>query len=193
MTKNKFRKSLMLSVIATISLFIVSGCEKNQDEWEITSDKCVFIEHFSHTDGELIEGNYREGSGYDVPTFSFDSTTGVLSGNINFQINKSLKLVFGNGRGSSGVAGTGVSTMLFGIYKLPFENGNFKITNVEANGTIYLRYNDSTIVLKRNEEWTRISSFIDIQNNAGEIAKAKLTSTDRIVNYGIIEKSNIKE
>ena len=193
MTKNKFRKSLMLSVIATISLFIVSGCEKNQDEWEITSDKCVFIEHFSQTDGELIEGNYREGPGYDVPTFSFDSVTGVLSGNINFQINKSLKLVFGNGRGSSGVAGTGVSTMLFGIYKLPFENGNFKITNVEANGTIYLRYNDSTIVLKRNEEWTRISSFIDIQNNAGEIAKAKLTSTDRIVNYGIIEKSNIKE
>ena len=193
MTKNKFRKSLMLSVIATISLFIVSGCEKNQDEWEITSDKCVFIEHFSQTDGELIEGNYREGPGYDVPTFSFDSTTGVLSGNINFQINKSLKLVFGNGRGSGGVAGSGISTMLFGIYKLPFENGNFKITNVEANGTIYLRYNDSTIVLKRNEEWTKITSFIDTQNNAGEIAKAKLTSTDRIVNYGIIEKSNIKE
>jgi hypothetical protein len=37
-----------------------------------------------------------------------------------------------------------------------------------------------------------LTSIIDTQNNAGEIAKAKLTWTDRIVNYGIIEKSNIK-
>jgi len=192
MTKNKFRKSLIMSVIATFSLFIVSGCEKNQDDWEITSDKCVFIEHHINTDGELIEGNYREGPGYDVPTFSFDSVTGILSGHINFQTNKSLKLIFGNGRSSSGVAGTGVSTMLLGINKLPFEYDNFKITNVEVNGTIHLLYNDSIIVLKRNEEWIKLTSIIDTQNNAGEIAKAKLTWTDRIVNYGIIEKSNIK-
>jgi hypothetical protein len=191
MTKNKFRKSLFISGITTFSLFVVSGCEKNQDDWEITSDKCVFIEHFSHTDSELIEGNYREGPGYDVPTFSFDSVTGVLSGHINFQINKSLKLIFGNGRSSGGVAGTGVSTMLSGIYKLPFENDNLKITNVEVDGTIHLLYNDSTIVLKRNEEWIKIKSVIDTQNNAGEMAKAKLTLTDRIVNYGIIEKSTI--
>ena len=82
--------------------------------------------------------------------------------------------------------------MLLGINKLPFEYDNFKITNVEVNGTIHLLYNDSIIVLKRNEEWIKLTSIIDTQNNAGEIAKAKLTWTDRIVNYGIIEKSNIK-
>jgi len=191
MRKTKFRDSIVSTVIATIGLFIVYGCDTNKDDWEISTDKCVFIEHDEITEGELIEGNYITGPMIDSPSYSYNSSAGILSGYISFDINKSLKLVYGRGRCLTGVAGGGVSTMLFGIYELPYQTQNLHITNVEANGTVHLLYNDSTIILKSNEEWIHITSGIDIQNNAGEIAKAKLTTTVRIVNNGIILKSNI--
>jgi len=193
MSKKELRSYMTTPLIAIISIcvFFVSGC--NQDDWEIDSDKCVFIEHHINTYGELIEGNYVEGPGVDTPTFSFDSVNGILSGSIGFELSNSLKVIYGNGISYWGVAGSGVSTRLLGIYKLPYQQENFKITQVETNGTIHLQYNDSIIVLKSNEEWVNISTYIDIQNNAGEIAKAKLTTTDRFVNYGIIEKSNVRK
>ena len=179
--------------MAAISMliFIVSGC--NQDDWEIKSDKCVFLEHHISTDGELIEGNYVEGPGIDSPTFTFDSTNKILNGVMFFEINKSLKVIYGNGKSFGGVAGYGVSTSLLGIYEIPYSLGNLKIESVETNGTIHFLYKDSTIVLKSNEEWADTTTHIDIQNNSGEVAKAILTNIDRFVNYGIIEKSKIKK
>lgn len=193
MKKKQFKSGLTALIITIICMFvfIVSGC--NQDDWEIKSDKCVFLEHHLSTNGELIEGNYKQGPGIDSPTFDFDSTKGILSGVIFFEINKFLKVIYGNGRSYSGAAGYGVSTSLMGIYELPFSLENFKIEQVEENGTIHFLYNDSTIVLKSNEEWVNKSTRIDIQNNSGEVAKAQLTTTNSFINHGIIEKSKIEK
>jgi hypothetical protein len=191
--KKEFKSTLtkLFPAVICILVFIVSGC--NQDDWEIKSDRCVFLEHHISTNGEIIEGNYIEGPGIDSPTFTFDSNSGILSGVMFFDINKSLKVIYGNGRSLGGVAGYGVSTSLLGIYKLPYNLENFKIENVESNGTIHFQYKDSTIVLKSKEEWLDTTTYVDIQNNSGEIAKARLTNIDRFVNYGIIEKSKIEK
>ena len=190
--KREFKSTLIKLFMTVLSMlvFIVSGC--NQDDWEIKSDKCVFLEHHMSTDGELIEGNYIEGPGIDSPTFNFDSNNGTLSGVMFFDINKSLKVIYGNGKSFGGVAGYGVSTSLLGIYELPYSLENFKIESVEENGTIHFLYKDSTIILKSNEEWADTTTYIDIQNNSGEVAKASLTNIDRFINYGIIEKAKIK-
>lgn len=77
----------------------------NKDDWEISTDKYIFIEHKVITDGEIIEGNYISGQMIDSPSYSYDSYTGKLSGYIGFKINNSLKLVYGRGLCYTGIAG----------------------------------------------------------------------------------------
>lgn len=194
MKTNNFKNGLLAIVIASVSLLLVSGCEKNQEEnWIINSDKCVFIDHHVNTNGELIEGNYIEGPQVDFPTYTFNAENEILSGDIDFSINKSLKVIYGNGVSLSGLAGGGAGTGLTGIYELPYEKGAFKITDVESNGTVHLLYKDASIVLSVDEEWINVTSKIDTQDFGEGVAKANLITTDKFVNYGIIEKSNIEK
>ena len=57
--KKEFKSTLtkLFPAVICILVFIVSGC--NQDDWEIKSDRCVFLEHHISTNGEIIEGNYH--------------------------------------------------------------------------------------------------------------------------------------
>jgi len=193
MKKNKFKNGLILTVITVFTFFLVFSCEKNQEEsWIISSDKCVFVDHHINTNGELIEGNYQGGLNIDFPTYKFDKTTKILKGEFDFEINKSLKIIYGNGRSLSGVVGAGAATGLYGVYELPYAKGKFEIKEIESDGTVHIQYNDSLIVLKSNEEWVGISSEIDTQDFGEGIAKANIITTDKIVNYGIIGKSEIE-
>lgn len=193
MKRNNLKNRLILTVITAFTLFLVSSCEKNQEEdWIISSDKCVFVDHHINTNGELLEGNYQGGLNIDFPTYKFDKTTKILKGELDFEINKSLKIIYGNGRSLSGVVGAGAATGLYGVYELPYAKGKFEIKEIESNGTVHIQYNDSLIILKSNEEWVGISSEIDTQDFGEGIAKANIITTDKIVNYGIIGKSEIE-
>lgn len=75
---------------------------------------------------------------------------------------------------------------------MPFVKGKFEIKQIESDGTVHIQYNDSLIVLKSNEEWVNVTSEIDTQDFGAGIAKANIITTDKIVNYGIIEKSKIE-
>jgi hypothetical protein len=119
---------LVISAIFVTSLMIVTGCGKNDEEnWIISSAKCVFVDHHINTDGQLIEGNYQGGLNIDFPTYIFEETSKKLSGQFNFEINKSLKLIYGDGRSLSGVVGSGAATGLYGIYDFPYKKGNIEI------------------------------------------------------------------
>lgn len=193
MKKNKFKNGLILTVITAFALFLVFSCEKNQEEdWIISSDKCVFVDHHVNTNGELIEGNYQGGLNIDFPTYNFNQTSKILKGEFDFEINKSLKIIYGNGKSLSGVVGAGAATGLFGGYDLPYAKGKFEIKQIDFDGTVHIQYNDSLIVLKSNEEWVNVTSEIDTQDFGEGIAKANIITTDKIVNYGIIEKSKIE-
>jgi hypothetical protein len=192
MKKSKTLNGLLISAIFITSLVIVTGCGKNDEEnWIISSGKCVFVDHHINTDGQLIEGNYQGGLNIDFPTYSFNETSKILSGEFNFEINKSLKLIYGDGSSLSGVVGSGAGTCLYGIYDLPYKKGYFEIKEIKPDGTVHIQYMDSSIVLKSNAEWVVVTSETDTQDYGEGIAKAMITTTDKIVNHGIIEKSKI--
>ncbi len=192
MRKENYKIKFMV-LTCVIALTTMYSCEKNEKEdWIISSDKCVFVDHHIHTNGELLEGNYIGGLNIDFPTYHFDETSKILEGRFDFEINKSLKIIYGNGKSLGGVVGAGAATGLFGIYELPYAKGKFEINEIQTDGTVFIQYNDSLIVLKSNEEWVNESSEIDTQDYGEGIAKANIITTDRIVNYGIIEKSKIE-
>jgi len=184
----------LLVIPVVISMISIGGCahEEPEKEWEIGSDKYVFIDHHIHTHGELIEGEYPF-MFIDFPTYSFDTETNTLSGMINFDINKTLKVVYGSGSSLSGCVGSGAGTVLSGVYELPYENNGFRIVKIEPDGTAHIEYNDLSIILKGGEEWVDITSRIDTQQFGDQIGKANLTITDKIVNYGILDKSKIEK
>ena len=191
----------LIAIIAIIVAVIFAGCTEEAPTptpttnlspspapWIILPNKYVFIDHHIHTYGELIEGSYPSLM-VDFPTYNFNKETGSLSGMINFDINETLKAVYGGGISLSGAAGGGAATGLSGVYELPYEKGGITILKIDSDGTAYIVYKGVSIILKNDEEWVNITSRVDIQ----ETGKAKLTETDKIVNYGILDKSKIEK
>jgi len=166
---------------------------KEKPEWPLSIDKYVFIEQHTHTEGEVIEGEKSMKCGgpremIDEPTYSFNSETEILNGMIGFKVDETLKLVYGSGRSLSGFAGGGVSTNLTGIYNIPYTGINVIIHKIENNGTVHLTYKGNKIILETNEKWedtfTKIEEF--------DFCKIKYTITDKIINYGILDKDKIQ-
>ena len=159
--------------------------------WFISPDKYVFIDHHIHTHGELIEENYR-GPMIDSPTYNFDEETRTLKGIITFDVNDTLRVVYGSGSSLTGAAGGGKDTMLYGVYELPYDHHEFRILYIDFDGTAYLLYKNVSIPLKSGEEWVNITSRTDIQQFGDQQGVANLITTDRITNYGIMNKSKIE-
>lgn len=165
----------------------------NTSQTESTSmgpDEYLFIEQNVHTHVEIIEGRYHY-EVIDSPTYSFDEKTGTLRGMINFDVNDTLKVVYGGGLSLSGVGG-GKDTMLYGVYELPYQHYELIILYLDIDGTVHLRYRNVSITLKSGEEWVNTSSRIDVQQFGNERSIANLTMTDRIMNHGILHKSTIE-
>jgi hypothetical protein len=183
-----------IALIAIFGVCIFAGCDNQEDNWVFSSDKCLFVEHHKYTNGVLIEGNTpHKGPMIDFSGYSFNESSKILEGVIDFKIDKSLKVIFGSGKSLGGFAGGGIASGLYGIYEIPFKQGAFEITDVSFDGTIQVQYKDSLIVLKYGETWENISSEIITQNDNGNVSKINYITKDRIVNYGIIDKKEIKE
>ena len=155
--------------------------------WELPADKYVFIDHHVHVGGECIEGECQPGPMIDFPTYAFSEETGTLTSWLTVQVNDALKVVYGNGTSLSGVAGGGAGTQLTEIYTLPAEIEGLRIVQVDRDGTAYLEYGGELLVLVPGEAWTNSTEEVREQG-AG---KARITTTDRIVNYGILDKAKI--
>jgi len=63
--------------------------------------------------------------------------------------------------------------------------------SIDSDGTVHIEYKNESIVLKCGEEWVKTTSEIDVKEFRGQKGKARLTTTDRIVNYGILDNSNL--
>ena len=90
----------------------------------------TFIDHHILITGELIDGQYPCAL-IDFPSYNFDKDSRILQGQLDFKINKNLIAIYGDGRSLSGAAGGGVSTRLFGIYKLPFTSQGYDTPQLE--------------------------------------------------------------
>lgn len=121
-------------------------------------------------------------------------------------VNDTLKVVFGGGEIKSGAVGYIIRTNLLFVYNISLYNYIFphnsmiftpRIIKVDLNGTVYLKYKNISIILKDGEEWVKVTSKItptfDLIELKGrvQVGKLNLTTTDRIINYGIQDKSKI--
>lgn len=180
--------NLFICILLASSSLLALSCVNQQDEWPISPDKYVFIDHHVHTHGESIEGECPT-LYIDFPTYSFSEVEKTLSVRTDFKVDSSVKIIYGDGVSLSGDGGAGAATGLKAVYELPFEQRGLEIVNVEPDGTAHLKYNGLSIILKSGEKWVNTTTKIDTQNSC----KRNLTITDRIVNYGILDKSKIKK
>jgi hypothetical protein len=180
-----------------------SSTVTNENSGQISSSQYVFIEHHISFYGEPLDGEYPPVF-IDFPGYSFDKNTGTLYPTIYSRLNvtNELDVVFGSGGDISGI-GSGVATSLYGIEILPYEYNSFKypgipyeagvfrIIEISNDGTAHLEYTGTPIVLKNGGEWSKVTSTIVTNEHNGQTVRAKLTITDRITNYGILDKSKI--
>ena len=189
--RNALVVAMLLLLIGSATLFFTQKPgSQTQTTTQLSPGRFVFVEHMIRVHGELIEGDYPRKM-IDFPTYRFDQKTGILKGIIVFSVNESLKAVFGSGLGLSGAAGGGASTGLSGVYRLPYEEEGLRIVSIDSDGTVHIEYKNESIVLKSGEEWVKTTSEIDVKEFRGQKGKARLTTTDRIVNYGILDNSNL--
>lgn len=176
----------IVAIAASVTLCLSSSAS---DTPALPPDKCIFIDHHVHSDGVIIEG---QGSGLmiDFPTYSFDKEQQRLNGMVNFDVNDSLQVVYGDGQSLSGAMGGGAATMLYGVYALPYEQRGLMIKSVNSSGAVTMRYRNETIILEPGEEWEKVTSDI-ITTNYGNVSRINETSTDRIINYGLINKNDV--
>ncbi len=164
--------------------------KKEVTGWSLPSNKYIFLDQHAQIDGKIIEGGGTcAGPLIDFLNHSFNKETKVVSGMINFEAtNEKLKVVFGSGLSLSGGAGGGISTELTGIYEIPYKNSKIEINKVDSEGTIYFLYKGKEITLKSGEEWKEVKTEIIRR----ESCERKDTITDRIINYGILDKDKIQ-
>jgi hypothetical protein len=150
------------------------------------SGNVLFLDEHRHVDGKAVEGSCG-GLMIDFPTYRFDEETRTLSGMLNFEVNDSLKVVYGSGLSLSGDAGGGAATRLTGVYGLPYEDGPLTILAVREDGTVELVYKNENIKLGVGEAWSSVN--VSVVDKGG--CRIRENVTDWIVNYGFIEKEDI--
>jgi hypothetical protein len=177
-----------------IVAFIQVSCKSSigpESRYNVPSSDYLFVEHHVHRAGVLISGEKITGPLIDGPGYSFDSSSGVLHGNIGFPIEDNLIAVCGDGGSLSGTVGGGVATYLLAICDLPYqhEEGNPILKDIRKDGTILVSYRDSSITLIPGDEWVSITTEIDTLPTA----IVQVTTTDMLTNFGFQLKSKIQK
>jgi hypothetical protein len=179
---------VLIALSSFASLCIDIG---SKEEHILPADRCVFVDHHVHVDGVLLEGESR-GLMIDFPTYSFDPEGRKLTGFVNFDVNDSLLVVYGDGSSLGGAMGGGAATMLSGAYALPYSQYGLTISSVEADGSVTIEYKNETILLSPGEDWALTTSEIQaLDNYDGNRSMINVTTRDRIVNYGLLNKNDI--
>ena len=168
-----------------------AGCDINGE----TEDKVnyLFVEHQIQKHGVLLSGPEPPLWQIDFPTYSFNADSGILTGIFNFEVDDNLKIIFGSGTCLSGTAGGGCGTGLSGVNSIPFQRENFEILKTDEKGKIIFEYNNKVYALNAGEEWkTEVTGNDTVLVNKTK-SISKITVTDRITNFGFIDKSKIRQ
>lgn len=177
---------------ATVLLLLVSvSC--NKEESDPSLRQYLFLEQHLSVSGELVSGSELPAIQIDFPTYTFNQETGELTGVIDFSIDNNLKMIYGSGTSLSGTAGAGVATGLSGVYEIPYERGSFELLKLDDDGNVVFMYKDDVHSLKSGEIWTYETEVYDTLTVDNQVSISKITSTDRITNFGFQDKNNIRK
>ncbi len=179
-----------------ITLFLFS-CAPRVDRavpWPFEEDTYVFIEHRQEEDGRVIQGEFPAGPMIDFPTYMFDPHSGTLaSQEFTFAIDDELKVIFGKSTALRGIAGGGMTSKLEGIQSFPYESEDVVLRGVDEHGNAHILYRDEQIVIESGDRWEHSTTRRDTIGTLRDRSIAEFTKTTRIINYGVLKKSDIRK
>jgi|GEM_PF-2012049 len=187
-------KKTLVSFLAVIGIAIlIAICYSILNPQTVSSNECVFVEHYVETQGFLADNpeiNAYVYMGY--PTYNSTTSQNLLKATWFPPLNKSLKVMLGDGKGIGKGGCHGGEMYLYGTYELPYKKDNITIKKVDKKGTAYLDYNGKPLVLDPGDTWYNNSSRIEIihftNSTVDEDVKVNISVVDRIRNFGIFTK-----
>lgn len=152
----------------------------------LAPSKAVFLEHNMIANGTVINGSapFRT---TNFPTYWFNENTRELNGNIDFPINSSLKVIFGDILTLQGNFGSGTGNKLYGIYSLPVHAGPAILFQADPYGTVGLYVNNQTVYLRPGQSYT----YLERETLREDNGTVKVVYNHMFTNHGIIDKNII--
>ncbi|WP_167605363.1 hypothetical protein [Maribellus sediminis] len=181
-------------ILVLMLLLPAVGCNDDDDSPEFF----LFVENFEYSTGVLLSGPEPPILQIDYPTYRYHEQANILEGEIDFELNKHLKLIYGSGVTLSGTAGGGGASGLYEITELPFEKGVFTLHEIAPDGSISVTYRDSLFTLAVNEKFIYAKTTIDtvpfyaVGSEEADTCITQTTTTRVISNFGFIPRENIQ-
>lgn len=194
-----------------LTILLLTSCrEDNEPLW--FDEQYVFLELIQQGYNEVIEGedwNHLEWDGFG--NYSFDRSDGTLWGVPllstegswdEVEMTGSTQMILGSKSSDNGDVVGGYGASLHEIHYLPTTVYKLNVTRIDEDGAVYFTYNDSSMVLVANEEWSKTWTQLETEiheiddwDEWGERVTwtdtllVKYTYHDRITNWGLLEKS----
>jgi hypothetical protein len=145
-----------------------------------------FLEHSLTANGTIISGDgvFRS---VDFPNYWYNENTGQLNGNIDFLINDSLMMIYGDSLTLKGNFGAGTGNKLFGVYSLPVNTGKAKIYSIDMSGNVIMLVNKTMILLQPGKNFT----FVEYETVKDNNSTISIAYEHKYLNRGFIDKNMI--
>ncbi len=150
------------------------------------ASKVVFLEHYLTANGTVVNGTVQFRS-VNFPSYWFNENRGQIHGPVDFLVNDSLQMIFGDVLTLQGNFGGGTGNKLFGVYSFPVTANEAYIYGVDAWGNVLMRVNQKALLLGPGESYTYFEN--ETVRDGGAIIRVRYNHT--YVNHGLIDKKNI--
>ncbi|HTY90078.1 MAG TPA: hypothetical protein VMC84_02780 [Methanocella sp.] len=150
------------------------------------ASKVVFLEHYMSANGTIIQGEAPFRS-VNFPTYWYNENTKQINGKVDFPINTSLKMVFGDVLTLQGNFGEGTGNKLYGVYSFPVNADQAYIYGIDMDGNVVMRLNQRAIILKPGDSY----SYSENETLKDHGATIEVEYNHTYMNHGYIDKNNI--
>jgi hypothetical protein len=178
---------LLVAFMAMIGLYVQAQETQTIPSAGLPSPGVLFLEHNLIANGTVINGTvpFRTAN---FPSYWFNENTLQLNGNIDFPLNNSLTVIYGDALTLRGNFGAGTGNKLFGVYSLPARVDHSIIYYVDRTGTVGLYVNNRTVMLRPGQmyNYTR-NETVRERNGTVKIAYEHIYT-----NHGLIPRSGIQ-
>ena len=151
-----------------------------------SSSGIIFLEHSLVANGTLIKGEAPARS-INFPTYWYNGNTRQINGKVDFAVNDSLLIVFGDAVTLQGDIGSGTENKLFGVYGLPYMANQDVIYSTDHSGNVVMRIGKKKVVLGPGDTYAYSDRKLIREDND----TLAVLYNHTYVNHGFIDKVSI--
>jgi hypothetical protein len=178
---------LLVALFLAIGLYVHSAEGQRFPQYGFNPQNVTFLEHSLIANGSVINGSAHFRN-VDFPNYWFNENTRELNGNVDFAINQSLLLIFGDSLTLRGNFGAGTGNKLFGAYSLPVQADQAIIYYADSYGTVGMYVNNRSVMLRPGQEYS-YNETETVRDGNGTI---RINYQHRYLNRGTIPKAAIQ-